>query len=56
MYISHSSKIPGQPRDEQQWEEEEEIMPQGQKWPLPGSHIYIGLQKMYCLKPLGLEP
>ena len=24
MYISHSSKIPGQPRDEQQWEEEEE--------------------------------
>ena len=24
MYISHSSKIPGQPRDELQWEEEEE--------------------------------
>ena len=28
MYISHSSKIPGQPRDELQWEEEEEdILP-----------------------------
>ena len=24
MYISHSSKIPGQPRDELLWEEEEE--------------------------------
>ena len=24
MYISHSSKIPGQPRDELQWEAEEE--------------------------------
>ena len=24
MYISHSSKILGQPRDELQWEEEEE--------------------------------
>ena len=27
MYISHSSKIPGQPRDELQWEEEEEEDP-----------------------------
>ena len=25
MYISHSSKIPGQSRDELQWEEEEEV-------------------------------
>ena len=29
MYISHSSKIPSQPRDELQWEEEEENISPG---------------------------
>ena len=39
MYISHSSKIPGQPRDELQWEEEEEI-----------NHLFVYLTEGLCKK------
>ena len=47
MYISHSSKIPGQPRDELQWEEEEDL--NSVWWQQTGIKLYLYILVQVCL-------